>query len=220
MSWRPPRAPELSPCCRYLIVRTLQALYGGIHDPVGARCRDVGLRCLNPPIAHANVAFTAQTLTGDYDFTTFDDEVELVVRATAYGAVPAFINGITREIWEERGFTVAEPDKVWAGDITYLHTDEGSLVLARLIVHSDRGSQYASLDFRDELTECGFSPAMSRHGNCWDKACGETLFGSMSSTNSRRRTRPNFPRDRRARRCACRIGKLGLLRWVGLTVAT
>ena len=89
-----------------------------------------------------------------------------------------------------------QPDKVWAGDITYIDTDEGWLFLAvvidlfsrqvvgwslredmtrdividalrmawfkrhpgkqaGLIFHSDRGSQYASDDFRDVLTEYG-----------------------------------------------------------------
>jgi hypothetical protein len=33
----------------------------------------------------------------------------------------------------ERQFTVAEPDKVWAGDITYIATDEGGLFLAVVI---------------------------------------------------------------------------------------
>ena len=32
-----------------------------------------------------------------------------------------------------REFTVAEPDKVWVGDITYIATDEGWLFLAVVI---------------------------------------------------------------------------------------
>ena len=120
----------------------------------------------------------------------------------------------------DRQFTVAQPDKVWAGDITYIATDEGWLFLAvvidlfsrqvigwslrpdmtrdividalrmawfkrhpskqaGLIFHSDRGSQYASKDFKDVLTEYGITPSMSRRGNCWDNACSETLFGSL-----------------------------------------
>lgn len=50
---------------------------------------------------------------------------------------------------------------------------------AGLIFHSDRGSQYASHDFRAVLKECGITSSMSRKGNCWDNACGETLFGSL-----------------------------------------
>ncbi|MFZ0393548.1 MAG: IS3 family transposase [Silvibacterium sp.] len=51
--------------------------------------------------------------------------------------------------------------------------------LAGLIFHSDRGSQYASDDFREVLKEHGITPSMSRKGNCWDNACSETLFGSL-----------------------------------------
>ena len=50
---------------------------------------------------------------------------------------------------------------------------------AGLIFHSDRGSQYASRDFRDSLKEYGITASMSRRGNCWDNACSETLFGSL-----------------------------------------
>jgi putative transposase len=48
-----------------------------------------------------------------------------------------------------------------------------------LIFHSDRGSQYASADFREVLQEHRRTPSMSRQGNCWDNACSETLFGSL-----------------------------------------
>jgi transposase InsO family protein len=50
---------------------------------------------------------------------------------------------------------------------------------AGLIFHSDRGSQYASDDFRKVLKEYGITSSMSRRGNCWDNACSETLFGSL-----------------------------------------
>ena len=50
---------------------------------------------------------------------------------------------------------------------------------AGLMFHSDRGSQYASKDFRDALKEYGITASMSRRGDCWDNACSETLFGSL-----------------------------------------
>ena len=50
---------------------------------------------------------------------------------------------------------------------------------AGLIFHSDRGSQYASHDFRAVLAEYGITSSMSRKGNCWENACSETLFGSL-----------------------------------------
>jgi transposase InsO family protein len=37
-----------------------------------------------------------------------------------------------------------------------------------LIVHSDRGSQYASELYQDMLSQHGFICSMSRKGNCWD----------------------------------------------------
>jgi putative transposase len=119
-----------------------------------------------------------------------------------------------------RNFSVSAPNQVWAGDITYIQTDEGWLFLAvvidlfsrrvvgwslqpdmrgdlvvdalemaclqrnphrmaGLIFHSDRGSQYASQQFRRVLEVSGIKASMSRKGNCWDNACSETLFGSL-----------------------------------------
>ncbi len=110
-----------------------------------------------------------------------------------------------------RNFTVAAPNQAWAGDITYIQTEEGWLFLAvvidlfsrrvvgwslqpemrsnlvidalqmacfqrspskntELIFHSDRGSQYASHEFRMLLEERGIRASMSRKGNCWDNA--------------------------------------------------
>jgi transposase InsO family protein len=38
------------------------------------------------------------------------------------------------------------------------------------IVHSDRGSQFASDAFRKRLDDCKFLQSMSRKGNCYDNA--------------------------------------------------
>ena len=50
---------------------------------------------------------------------------------------------------------------------------------ARLIFHSDRGSQYASDAFSLTLGAHRIRPSMSRKGNCWENACADTLFGSL-----------------------------------------
>jgi len=50
---------------------------------------------------------------------------------------------------------------------------------ASLIVHSDRGSQYASKAYRHLLKDYGFVGSMSRKGNCWDNAVAESFFGSL-----------------------------------------
>ncbi|WP_232730747.1 IS3 family transposase [Janthinobacterium sp. 64] len=47
---------------------------------------------------------------------------------------------------------------------------------AGLIVHSDRGSQYASELYQDLLASHGFVCSMSRKGNCWDNAVAERFF--------------------------------------------
>ena len=118
-----------------------------------------------------------------------------------------------------REFTVESPNRVWAGDITYVWTTEGWLYLAvildlysRLVVgwamshrltvelaeqaltmalanrnpragllhHSDRGSQYAATRYQLVLTTHGLTTSMSRRGNCWDNACVESVFGTLT----------------------------------------
>ena len=48
-----------------------------------------------------------------------------------------------------------------------------------LIVHSDRGSQFASNAFRKRLDDCQFLQSMSRKGNCYDNAPMESFFKSF-----------------------------------------
>jgi putative transposase len=50
---------------------------------------------------------------------------------------------------------------------------------AGLIVHSDRGSQYASNAYRRLLKAHDFLGSMSRKGNCWDNSVAESFFGSL-----------------------------------------
>lgn len=45
-----------------------------------------------------------------------------------------------------------------------------------LVVHSDRGSQYASEAYRTLLSRHGLVLSMSRKGNCWDNAVMERFF--------------------------------------------
>jgi putative transposase len=48
-----------------------------------------------------------------------------------------------------------------------------------LIHHSDRGSQYASAEYRQALASRGIQCSMSRKGNCWDNAVVESFFSSL-----------------------------------------
>lgn len=45
--------------------------------------------------------------------------------------------------------------------------------------HSDRGSQYASREYRDLLSLSGMRQSMSRKGDCWDNAVAESFFASL-----------------------------------------
>ena len=47
---------------------------------------------------------------------------------------------------------------------------------AGLILHSDRGSQYASHEYQALLKQHGVLCSMSRKGNCWDNAVMERFF--------------------------------------------
>ena len=121
---------------------------------------------------------------------------------------------------EEPATWPTTPNAVWAGDITYVPTDEGWLYLSvfmdiftRKIVghamephmktalishsldmalmrqarnpdvpivgHSDRGCQYASKTYRDQLKSAKITASMSRRGNCYDNAYVESFFHSL-----------------------------------------
>jgi putative transposase len=45
--------------------------------------------------------------------------------------------------------------------------------------HSDRGTQYASTEYRAALTAHGLTASMSRRGNCWDNAVAESFFATL-----------------------------------------
>lgn len=117
-----------------------------------------------------------------------------------------------------RDFTTTAINQKWAGDITYIHTQEGWLYLAIVIdlhsravigwamdkrmkaglvcdaltmalqrrhypkgvvVHSDRGSQYCSKQYRNLIKRYQLIGSMSRKGNCWDNAISESFFHTL-----------------------------------------
>jgi len=48
-----------------------------------------------------------------------------------------------------------------------------------LINHSDRGSQYCSLDYQKLIEQFGMKASMSRKGNCYDNAPMESFWGTL-----------------------------------------
>lgn len=52
---------------------------------------------------------------------------------------------------------------------------------AGLLHHSDRGSQYASGEYRVLLAQAKMTASISRKGNCWDNAAMESFFASLKA---------------------------------------
>ena len=50
-----------------------------------------------------------------------------------------------------------------------------------LLHHSDRGCQYASGAYRQQLAAAGIRASMSRVGNCWDNAPVESFFSTLKT---------------------------------------
>lgn len=127
-------------------------------------------------------------------------------------ALPVAPNELNRQ------FEVAQLNRAWVTDVTYVWTLEGWLYLAAiidlcsrrvvgwataetndrnlalealraalrsrhvapgLIHHSDRGSPYASAEYRNELEKWGIRASMSRRGDCWDNAVAESFFATL-----------------------------------------
>jgi transposase InsO family protein len=52
-------------------------------------------------------------------------------------------------------------------------------VLTGLVHHTDRGSPYASDEYRRALADYGMTQSMSRTGDCWDNAVAESFFATL-----------------------------------------
>ena len=50
-----------------------------------------------------------------------------------------------------------------------------------LLHHSDRGSQYAAVDYQALLNAHDINCSMSRKGNCWDNAPMESFFDTLKT---------------------------------------
>lgn len=59
---------------------------------------------------------------------------------------------------------------------------------ARPLLHSDRGSQYTSKEYRHVTTQAGMTRSMSRVGNCIDNASIESFFSHLKTERYERNT--------------------------------
>ena len=50
---------------------------------------------------------------------------------------------------------------------------------AKVILHSDQGSQYSAYEYKEFLKQYNIIPSMSRRGNCYDNAVAESFFKTL-----------------------------------------
>jgi transposase InsO family protein len=77
------------------------------------------------------------------------------------------------------GWAVAKTIDTWLVSMAFQRAVARRSPEAGLIVHSDRGVQYASSEFRTLLANHGAVQSMSRKGDCWDNAVVESFFHSL-----------------------------------------
>ena len=61
---------------------------------------------------------------------------------------------------------------------------------ARVMIHSDQGSQFTSREWQVFLSQHNLEPRMSRRGNCHDNAVAESFFQLLKRERIRRRSYP------------------------------
>ena len=58
----------------------------------------------------------------------------------------------------------------------------------KVLIHSDQGSQFTSMDWASFLKHHNLEHSMSRRGNCHDNAVAESFFSLLKRERIRRRT--------------------------------
>jgi len=79
------------------------------------------------------------------------------------------------------GWAVSESLEVGFVEAAFLAAQQRRGRAVSPLVHSDRGSQYASASFGERLLAWGCIQSMSRRGNCWDNAVTESFFGVLKA---------------------------------------
>jgi putative transposase len=69
---------------------------------------------------------------------------------------------------------------------------------AGAIFHSDRGTQYTSMEFTTHLRSLDIRSSMGRRGQCWDNALAESFFASLKNELAYRTVFATQDRARRA----------------------
>ena len=172
------------------IYQALKGLgYEVSEETVAKLMQDMGLR------AKAKRRFKVCTTDSNHGFPIAENKLKQVFEASKPGEVMlADITFIpTGEGWLYLAAVLDLCSRQiigWAmGDTIDRHLTISALHMALrrqkpaadAIFHSDRGSQYACYDFRDQLIAHGLIQSMSRSGNCWDNAPMESFFHTLKT---------------------------------------
>lgn len=121
----------------------------------------------------------------DRDFTTTEPDRAWVADMTYIATAEGWLYlAVIIDLFSRRvvGWSMAEHMRTELVS-TALEAALGQRIPAEvgLIFHSDRGSQYASTDYRAALELADITCSMSRRANCWDNAVAESFFGTLKT---------------------------------------
>jgi putative transposase len=112
-------------------------------------------------------------------------------RPGSYGGRPSVVVDNTLD----RQFDVEAPDKAMQSRQTTDVVLQALLMAVwrrkpknRVLIHSDQGSQFTSMDWASFLKAHNLEHSMSRRGNCHDNAVVESFFNLLKRERIRRRT--------------------------------
>lgn len=120
----------------------------------------------------------ARRFSVDADLVGWASDITYVPTREGWLYLAVIIALRTRQVL---GYSLAEhmpDDLVLAALRNACHTQPPA---ASTVFHSDRGSQYASDDFRAAIGALAMVASMSRKGNCWDNAVAESFFATLKA---------------------------------------
>ena len=137
------------------------------------------------PIA-PNLMAAAPALTGPNQIWVSD--ITYVWTDTGWLYVAAVLDRWSRRLV---GLAMAEHMETSLVEAALAQAVRGRRPAAGCLLHSDRGSQYASAAYRARLAQAGLVASMSRAGNCYDNAVMESFWGKLKTELVHRRKFPS-----------------------------
>ena len=129
------------------------------------------------PVAN-RIVKTEETVTRRYrPNECWASDISYIPADEGFLDLATFLDLCTRKVM---GFLMAEHMKTdLIIDALEMALGRQNLIISSMVAHSDRGSQYASDQYRLKLKSLGIEISMSRKGNCWDNAFAESFFATL-----------------------------------------